>query len=65
MRKPNVVEANTVIQQRLGETVMNPYARSRALEMLRGAETFADTIVWVKDRIASIGACFLKPGLKH
>jgi hypothetical protein len=44
---------------------MSEHDRDRALNVMREAEAIADAIVWAKDKIASIGALFLKPGFKN
>jgi len=39
--------------------------RRRAKHALRDAEAIADAVIWVKERVASLGAMLLKPGFKH
>ena len=65
MRKANEDMMSKVIEKRLAETKMSEYKRHRALELLRDAEAIAEAIVWVKQRVASLGAYFLKPGFKN
>jgi len=36
-----------------------------ALDSLRHAEDIADALLWIKEKLASIGHVFLKPSLKH
>ena len=64
MRKANR-KANGLVNQRLAETRMSAHERQQAVYALRSAEAIVDTIVWVKDRIASVGAMLLRPGFKH
>ena len=63
MRKANV-NVNELLEKRLAETRMSEYDRSRALTLMRDAEAIAEVFVWAKDKIASIGGLFLRPGLK-
>jgi hypothetical protein len=65
MRKANVTVSNRLLEKRLAETHMSEHDRNRALNVMRDAEAIADAIVWAKDKIASIGALFLKPGFKN
>ena len=64
MRKANV-NVNGLLEKRLAETNMSEHDRNHALKLMRDAETIADAIVWVKDRIASVRTLFLKPGFKN
>ena len=65
MRKANVTGSNRLLEKRLAESHMSEHDRNRALNAMRDAEAIADAIVWAKDKIASIGALFLKPGFKN
>ena len=65
MRKANVTVSNGLVEKRLAETHMNEHDRSRAMSAMRDAEAIADAIVWAKEKVASIGALFLKPGFKN
>jgi hypothetical protein len=65
MRKANVIGTNRLLETRLAETHMNEHDRTRALNVMRDAEAIADAILWVKNKTASIGALFLKPGFKN
>ena len=64
MRKANV-STYGLLEKRLAETHMSEHERNRVLILMRDAETVANAVVWVKDRIASLGALFLKPGFKN
>ena len=54
-----------LLERRLAETHLSEHERSRALNMMREAEAIADAIVWAKNRVASLGSLFLKPGFKN
>ena len=64
MRKANVRVSNRLLETRLAESHMSEHDRTRALSAMRDAEAIADVIVWAKNKIASLGALFLKPGFK-
>jgi len=65
MRKANCNIRNGPIAQRLAETRMSEYDRQRALDVLETAEHVANAVLWAKERIASFGTAFLKPGFKN
>ena len=65
MRKANGSPSDRLLEQRLAETHMSPRERDRALELMHEADKFADVIIWAKEKIASLGAIFLKPGFKN
>src|SRR5688572_18029036 len=60
MRKAN---GNITIQKRLEELRMNEHDRQRAIFAIRDAEAIVDGVVWIKEKIASLGALVTKPGL--
>lgn len=62
MRKANV---SCLLEKRLAEIHISEHDRNRALSVMRDAEEIVDAILWAKDKIASIGALFLKPGFKN
>jgi len=64
MRKAKCNTAR-LIEQRLAETQMSARDRDRALEIMRDADAFADAVVWVKEKFASLGELVLKPGFKN
>ena len=39
--------------------------RDAALKAMENAETVADAILWVRDKLAAVGNFFLHPSLKH
>jgi len=65
MRKANRSASDRLIEQRLAETPMSEHERDHALRLLRDAEGIAEGIMWAKERIASLGALFMKPSLKN
>ena len=65
MRKANVTVSDRLLETRLAEAHMNEHDRHRAMNALRDAEAIADVILWAKEKIASIGTIFLKPGFKN
>ena len=65
MRKPNERAVDSVIYARITEARMSEFDRHAALNTLRSAESVVDAIVWIKEKVAALGHCFLKPSLKH
>ena len=65
MRKANCKRVNDAIYKRLAEVRMSEHERERATSAIAQAEAIVDAVVWVKERIASLGALVLKPGFKH
>ena len=65
MRKSNERTIDSGIYARLSGVNMRESDRQRAVAALRQAEDIADAIIWVQQKLASIGQIFLKPSLKH
>ena len=65
MRKANRKTVNDAIYKWLAEGRISERDRQRATHALRGAEAIVDAVIWVKERVASLGAMLLKPGFKH
>lgn len=65
MRKANRKRVNDAIEKRLAEVRISDRDRERAAYAIRNAEAIVDAVVWVRERIASLGALLLKPGFKH
>ena len=65
MRKANVKNVNASLYRRLAEVRMTEHDRQRAAQAIRDAEVIADGVIWLKDRIASLGAMLLRPAPKH
>jgi len=64
MRKANC-NVSRLLENRLADANMSEHDRNRALSVMRDAEAIVNAIVWAKDRVASFGALFLRPGLKN
>jgi len=65
MRKANRNVSCELVKKRLAETLISENERIRAVNMMRDADAIADAILWAKDKIASLGAFFLKPSFKN
>jgi hypothetical protein len=65
MSKVKQTNVGSDIYRRIQEAQMSHVERESALRALRHAEAMADLVVWVKNKVASVGAYFLKPSLKH
>ena len=65
MRKSNETAIDSGIYARLRAVNMSASDRQHAVAALRQAEAIADAIMWVQQKLASIGQVFLKPSLKH
>ena len=65
MRESNERSVNTGIYARIRELPIAASDREDAIQALRQAEHFAEVMLAIKEKIASIGAVFLKPSLKH
>ena len=65
MRNNNCNSVNRTIYKRLAEIQLSDLDRQRATCALRDAEALADAVIWVKDRIASLGARLPRLGFKH
>jgi hypothetical protein len=53
------------IYRQLADVRMSDTDRRRAAYALRDAEAVADGVIWVRDRIASLGAIVLKPAFRQ
>ena len=65
MRKANRKTVNDAIYKWLAEGRISEHDQQRARYALRDAEAIVDAVIWVMERIASLGAMLLKPGFKH
>ena len=65
MRESNERSVNTGIYSRIRELPISSADREHAIQALRQAERVADVLLAIKEKLASIGAAFLKPSLKH
>ena len=53
------------IYRRIQEVQMSEVERHTALRALHSAEAMVDLLLWAKEKLAAVGAYFLKPSLKH
>ena len=65
MSKSSCKEMNCIVYRRLAEIQMSAFDLQGAAHAMRDAEMIADAVIWVKERIASLGTLVLKPGFKH
>jgi len=65
MRKVKQTNIGSGIYRRIQEVQMSEIERQTALRALRQAEAMVDFVVWLKNKVASAGAYFLKPSLRH
>jgi hypothetical protein len=65
MRESNERFVNTGIYARIRELPISGADRDQALRAMRQAERVAEVMMAIKEKLASIGAAFLKPSLKH
>jgi hypothetical protein len=64
MRKANR-NTDQLINKRLAEVRISERARERASIALRDAEGIVNAIIWIREKLASLGSLLLKPGFKH
>jgi hypothetical protein len=65
MSKANCKQSNCIIYRRLAEIQMSAFDRQGVVLARRDAEAIADAVIWVKERVASLGALILRPGFKY
>jgi hypothetical protein len=65
MRKTTCSRMNCVVYRQLDEIRLSDLDRQRARCTLRDAEMLAHAVIWLMERIASLGAAFPKPGFKQ
>ena len=53
------------IYTRLAEMQLSEYDRRLAVYAMRDAEVIADAVIWVKEKIAALGAVLPKLGFRH
>jgi len=53
------------IYKRLAEMPLSEYDRQLAVYAMRDAEAIADAVIWVKEKIAALGAVLPKLGFRH
>ena len=65
MRKDNRNAFDSIVYERIRDLRMSERERQIAIGALRKAELIVDGILWVQKKLESLGALFLKPGLKQ
>jgi Tat protein secretion system quality control protein TatD with DNase activity len=65
MRKVNQNAVGSDVYALIQRARMSELDRQVAVDAMRIAEAFADAVFWVKEKVAAIGTCFLKPSVKH
>ena len=65
MRKVNQKSAGSDVYALIQRARMNDLDRQIAINAVGIGEAFADAVFWVKEKVAAIGTCFLKPSVKH
>ena len=65
MRKTTCSRTNCVIYRQLDGVRISELDRRRAAYALRDAEAIVDGMIWVRDRMVSLGTLILRPSFKH
>jgi hypothetical protein len=65
MRKVNQMTLGSDVYALIRRAQMSDRERQVAIDAMRVAETFAQAVLWVKEKVAAIGTCFLKLSVKH
>ena len=65
MRKVNQTATGLDVYALIRKAHMSDLDRQIAIDAMRVAEAFADVVLWVKEKVAALGTCFLKPSMKH
>ena len=65
MRKVNQTFMGPEVYALIRRARMSDLNRQIAVNALGVAEAFAEAVLWVKEKVAAIGTCFLKPSVKH
>ena len=65
MRKVNQTSMRPEVYALIRRARMNDLNRQIAVNAVGVAEAFAEAVLWVKEKFAAIGTCFLKPSVKH
>jgi len=63
MRKVDQTAVGSDIYARIRELPMNDADRQAAINALHQSEVIAEVMLWVKHKVAQVGAFFLKPSL--
>ena len=54
-----------IVYRRLSEIELSAADQQSAMQAMRDADSIADAVIWIKDRIVSLGALVLHPVFKH
>jgi hypothetical protein len=65
MRKVNQTSVRSDVHALIQRARMNDLDRQIAVNAVRVGEGFAEAVLWVKEKVAAIGTCFLKLSVKH
>ena len=65
MRKVNQRSAGSDVYALIQRARMNDLDRQIAVNAVGIAEAFTEAVLWVTEKVAAIGTCFLKPSVKH
>lgn len=65
MRKVNQKTFGTDLYALVAKAQMSDRDRQVAIDSIEAAEKVADAVLWVKEKVASMGTWFLKPSVKH
>ena len=65
MRKVNQTIMGPEVYALIRRARMSDLNRQIAVNAVGVAEAFAEAVLWVKEKVAAIGTCFLKPSVKH
>jgi hypothetical protein len=65
MRKTTCTQRNCTIYRQLGKIRMSALDRQSAAQAMREGEAIADAVIWLKERIASLGAKLPRLGFRH
>jgi hypothetical protein len=65
MRKVNQTIMGPDVYALIRKARMSDRDRLVAINAIRIADAFAEAVLWVQEKVAAIGTCFLKPSVKH
>ena len=65
MRKGNQKRLGTDLYALVEKAQLSERDRQVAIDAIEAAEKVTSAVLWVKDKVASMGNWFLKPSVKH
>ena len=65
MRKGNQKRLGTDLYALVEKAQLSERDRQVAIDAIEAAEKVANAVLWVKEKVASMGNWFLKPSVKH